>query len=52
MLVLGGVTIGKGSVVGAGSVVTEDIPPHSFAIGNPAKVIRQLSPPLEETASV
>jgi maltose O-acetyltransferase len=52
VLVLGGVTIGKGSVVGAGSVVTEDIPPHSFAIGNPAKVIRQLSPPLEETASV
>jgi maltose O-acetyltransferase len=52
VLVLGGVTIGKGSVVGAGSVVTGDIPPYSFAIGNPAKVIRQLSPPSEETASV
>ena len=45
VLVLGGVSIGKGSVVGAGSVVTSDIPSHSFAIGNPAKVIRQLSPP-------
>ena len=52
VLILGGVTIGKGSVVGAGSVVMEDIPPHSFAIGNPAKVIRQLSPPSEEAASV
>ena len=32
-----GVTIGDGSVVAAGSVVTEDVPPRSLAVGNPAK---------------
>ena len=39
VIVLGAVTIGKGSVIGAGSVVTKDIPPYSVAIGVPAKVI-------------
>ena len=38
-VVLPGVTIGKNSVVGAGSVVTRSIPPNSFAAGSPAKVI-------------
>ena len=37
--VLKDVTIGKGSVIGAGSVVTKDIPPYSIAVGVPAKVI-------------
>jgi acetyltransferase-like isoleucine patch superfamily enzyme/putative methionine-R-sulfoxide reductase with GAF domain len=37
--VLDGVTIGKGSVIGAGAVVTKDIPPYSIAVGVPAKVI-------------
>jgi acetyltransferase-like isoleucine patch superfamily enzyme len=37
--VLPGVTIGKGSVVGAGAVVTKDIPPFSLAVGIPAKVV-------------
>jgi len=41
--ILDGVTIGKGSVVGAGSVVTKDIPPYSIAVGTPAKVIKQRS---------
>ncbi len=40
--VVGGVTIGDGSVIGAGSVVTRDIPPNSFAAGNPCKVIREI----------
>lgn len=40
-VVLGGVTIGKHSIVGAGSVVTKNIPPYSVAVGNPAKVIRR-----------
>lgn len=37
--VLDGVTIGRGSVIGAGAVVTKDIPPYSIAVGVPAKVI-------------
>lgn len=37
-----GVTIGEGCVIGAGSVVTRDIPPMSFAAGNPCRVIRTL----------
>ena len=38
-----GVTIGEGCVIGAGSVVTKDIPDNSLAVGNPCKVIRQLN---------
>ncbi|WP_295682350.1 sugar O-acetyltransferase [uncultured Nevskia sp.] len=37
-----GVTIGDRSVIGAGSVVTRDIPPDVFAAGNPARVVRRL----------
>lgn len=40
--VLNGVTIGAHSVVGAGSVVTRDIPPRTVAVGMPAKVIREI----------
>lgn len=43
VIVCGGVTIGEGSVIGAGSVVTRDIPPHSLAAGNPCKVIRKIT---------
>jgi len=39
--ILDGVKIGKGSVIGAGSVVTKDIPPYSIAYGVPAKVTGQ-----------
>ncbi|MBW4516007.1 MAG: acyltransferase [Timaviella obliquedivisa GSE-PSE-MK23-08B] len=38
--VLDGVRIGRGSVIGAGAVVTKDIPSYSIAVGVPAKVIR------------
>jgi acetyltransferase-like isoleucine patch superfamily enzyme len=41
-LILKGVTIGQGSVVGANSVVTRDVPPGYIVAGNPARVIRQL----------
>lgn len=41
--VCGGVTIGEGCVIGAGSVVTRDIPPHSFAAGSPCRVIRPIT---------
>lgn len=40
--VLPGVTIGDNCVIGAGSVVTRDIPPHSLAVGNPCRVIRRI----------
>ena len=39
-IVLDGVHIGRGSVVGAGAVVTEDLPPYSIAVGSPARVVR------------
>lgn len=42
VIVLKGVTIGEGSVIGAGSVVTKDIPPRSLAAGMPAKILREL----------
>ncbi len=41
--VCGGVTIGKSSVIGAGSVVTRDIPSGVFAAGNPCRVIREVT---------
>jgi acetyltransferase-like isoleucine patch superfamily enzyme len=41
--ILKGVTIGKGAIIGANSVVTEDIPPFTLSIGNPAKVIKNLT---------
>jgi len=41
VIVLPGVTIGKGSVIGAGAVVTKDISPYSIAVGVPAKVIKK-----------
>jgi acetyltransferase-like isoleucine patch superfamily enzyme len=42
--VLPGVTIGEGSIVGARSVVFEDVPPYTVVVGNPARVIRRLDP--------
>lgn len=42
VIVLRGITIGKDSVVGAGSIVTRDIPPGVLAAGSPAKIIREL----------
>jgi acetyltransferase-like isoleucine patch superfamily enzyme len=42
--VLPGVTIGEGAVVGAKSVVTQSIPPFTIAAGNPARIIREISP--------
>jgi carbonic anhydrase/acetyltransferase-like protein (isoleucine patch superfamily) len=44
--VLPGVTIGEGSVVGARSVVCNDVPPYAVVAGNPARPIRQLPRPL------
>ena len=41
-VVLCGVTIGEMAIVGAGSVVTRDVPPHSVVAGNPARLMRKL----------
>lgn len=38
--VMDGVTIGRGAIIGAGAVVTKDIPPYSIAVGVPARVVR------------
>jgi len=40
-VILAGTTIGKHSIVAAGSVITKNVPPYSLAFGNPARVIRQ-----------
>jgi acetyltransferase-like isoleucine patch superfamily enzyme len=39
-IILPGVTIGKGSIVGAGAVVTQDVPPFAIVAGVPAKFLR------------
>lgn len=41
MIVLPNVHIGKKSIIGAGSVVTKDIPEYCIAVGNPAKVVKK-----------
>lgn len=41
-ILLPGVTIGEGSTIGAGSVVTRSIPPHCVAVGNPCRVIKHV----------
>ena len=42
VIILPGVTIGKNSVIGAGSVVTRSVPGNSLAFGNPCKVVKEL----------
>ncbi|WP_390405546.1 sugar O-acetyltransferase [Lacticaseibacillus jixiensis] len=44
VVVLPGMTIGKNSVVGAGSIVTKDVPANVLAVGNPCHVIREVAP--------
>ena len=41
-IIIAGVTIGKNSIVGAGSVVSQDIPDYCIAVGNPARVIKKI----------
>ncbi|HEX3987704.1 MAG TPA: acyltransferase [Acidobacteriaceae bacterium] len=47
--ILSQVTVGENAVVGAGAVVTKDVPPNAVVVGNPARVLRTLDPPLEAT---
>jgi acetyltransferase-like isoleucine patch superfamily enzyme len=43
-IVLRGITIGSGAIIGAGSVVMRDVPPYVIAAGNPARVVREITP--------
>lgn len=43
-IVLAGITIGKNSIVGAGAVVTKDVPADSIVAGNPATIIKRRDP--------
>jgi acetyltransferase-like isoleucine patch superfamily enzyme len=40
--ILSKVTIGEGAIIGAGSVVTRDVPPNTIVAGNPAKILRKI----------
>ena len=40
--ILPGLTIGEGAMVGAGAVVTKDVPPRTLVVGNPARIVRAL----------
>ena len=42
-VILPGVNIGNGSIIGAGSVVTKDIPDNVIAVGNPCRVMREIT---------
>ena len=42
-IILKGITLGEGAVIGAGSVVTKDVPAYTVVVGNPARVIRKLA---------
>jgi maltose O-acetyltransferase len=43
VVVLPGVTIGDNCVIGSGSVVTQDIPANTIAVGNPCRVLREIT---------
>jgi acetyltransferase-like isoleucine patch superfamily enzyme len=43
VVVMPGVTIGRGAVVGANSVVTEDVPPRAVAVGAPARIVKHIT---------
>lgn len=43
-ILLKGVVVGEGAIVGAGSVVTKDVPPFTIVAGNPARIVRELRP--------
>ena len=50
-IILKGVAIGEGAIIGAGSVVTKDVPPHSLAVGSPARIVRSLVPNEDRSAA-
>ncbi len=46
--ILSGITIGERAIVGAGAVVTKDVPANTIVVGNPARVLRTITPALAE----
>jgi maltose O-acetyltransferase len=40
VIILPGIRIGKGAILGAGAIVTRDVPPYAICVGNPARVVR------------
>jgi acetyltransferase-like isoleucine patch superfamily enzyme len=40
--ILGSVHVGRGAVIGAGTIVTKDVPAYSLVVGNPMRVVRQI----------
>lgn len=50
--ILCGISIGEHAIVGAGSVVTKDVPPYSIVAGNPAKVLRYLSKEKDDESAI
>lgn len=45
VIVLPGIRIGRGAVVGAGAIVTKDVPPYAVCVGNPARIVRYRNDP-------
>jgi acetyltransferase-like isoleucine patch superfamily enzyme len=50
--ILSNITIGENALVGAGSVVTKDVPPNSIVAGNPARVLRYIDQNVDQTSEV
>src|SRR5712672_2467637 len=50
--ILANITIGENALVGAGSVVTKDVPPNSIVAGNPARVLRYIDQPIDKPSEV
>ena len=49
--IMPGVTIGEGAIVGAGSLVTKDVPPYSIVVGRPAKLLRMIPSRIERSGN-
>jgi acetyltransferase-like isoleucine patch superfamily enzyme len=50
--ILSNITIGENALIGAGSVVTKDVPPNTIVAGNPARVLRSIDQPIVQIPEV